>query len=216
MASRMARWYSPLMSIETARIEALRSPSSAENSANVALLRPGRHHTAIDDLVDGFAGPPIDVDPSDERRPVADAALGVDDECVDGCGRRERVRRHDLVSQIRHEQPEPLAVLVGHDGVQRAHEREDPGEPRGEGRRVRKRPRLGARSPLRDVEDPGDDPVRPVLAHDRPQVRRNRPEIGLRLLDREAGLGNTEALIVNADANVVFAQLDLEPLAHSP
>jgi hypothetical protein len=41
----MARWYSPLMSIETARIESLRGPSSAKNSARVALLRPGRHHT---------------------------------------------------------------------------------------------------------------------------------------------------------------------------
>jgi hypothetical protein len=41
----MARWYSPLMSIETARIELLRGPSSAKNSARVALLRPGEHHT---------------------------------------------------------------------------------------------------------------------------------------------------------------------------
>jgi hypothetical protein len=44
-AWRMARWYSPLMSIETARIESLRSPSSAKNSARVALVRPARHHT---------------------------------------------------------------------------------------------------------------------------------------------------------------------------
>jgi hypothetical protein len=43
--SRIARWYSPLMSIETARIEFLRSPSSAKNSASVALLRPARHQT---------------------------------------------------------------------------------------------------------------------------------------------------------------------------
>jgi hypothetical protein len=41
----MARWYSPLMSIETARIESRRGPSSSKNSARVALLRPGRHHT---------------------------------------------------------------------------------------------------------------------------------------------------------------------------
>jgi hypothetical protein len=41
----MARWYSPLMSIETARIESLRSPSSSKNAARVALLRPGEHHT---------------------------------------------------------------------------------------------------------------------------------------------------------------------------
>jgi hypothetical protein len=45
IAWRMARWYSPLMSIETARIEYLRSPSSVKNSASVALLRPARHHT---------------------------------------------------------------------------------------------------------------------------------------------------------------------------
>ena len=44
-AARIARWYSPLMSIETARIDALRSPSSAKNACNVALLRPGAHHT---------------------------------------------------------------------------------------------------------------------------------------------------------------------------
>src|SRR5215213_10050514 len=44
-AARIARWYSPLMSIETARIEFLRGPSSAKNSAKVALLRPARHHT---------------------------------------------------------------------------------------------------------------------------------------------------------------------------
>jgi hypothetical protein len=33
------------MSIETARIEALRSPSWSKNSASVALLPPARHHT---------------------------------------------------------------------------------------------------------------------------------------------------------------------------
>jgi hypothetical protein len=33
------------MSIETARIESLRSPSSAKKALRVALLRPGRHHT---------------------------------------------------------------------------------------------------------------------------------------------------------------------------
>ena len=66
----MARWYSPLMSIETARIDALRSPSSSKKPCKVALLRPGWHHTiapvawsatdgqvavmaAIADLVDG-------------------------------------------------------------------------------------------------------------------------------------------------------------------
>jgi hypothetical protein len=44
-ASRMARWYSPLMSIETARIESLRGPSSSKKPCRVALLRPGAHHT---------------------------------------------------------------------------------------------------------------------------------------------------------------------------
>jgi hypothetical protein len=37
--------YSPLMSIETARIDALRSPSSVKKPCKVALLRPGAHHT---------------------------------------------------------------------------------------------------------------------------------------------------------------------------
>jgi hypothetical protein len=41
----MARWYSPDMSIETALIESLRSPSSSKNACKVALLRPARHHT---------------------------------------------------------------------------------------------------------------------------------------------------------------------------
>jgi hypothetical protein len=41
IASRIARWYSPLMSIETARIGFLRSPSSSKKSCKVVLLRPG-------------------------------------------------------------------------------------------------------------------------------------------------------------------------------
>ena len=41
----MAPWYSPLMSIETARLESRRDPSSSKNSARAALLRPGRHRT---------------------------------------------------------------------------------------------------------------------------------------------------------------------------
>ena len=45
IAAWMARWYSPLMSIETARIEPLRSPSSEKKPCKVALLRPGAHHT---------------------------------------------------------------------------------------------------------------------------------------------------------------------------
>jgi len=44
-AARIARWYSPLMSIETARIEAWASPSSSKKACKVALLRPGWHHT---------------------------------------------------------------------------------------------------------------------------------------------------------------------------
>ena len=39
---------------------------------------------------------------------------------------------------------------------------------------------------LRDLEDPRDDPVGPVLTLDRPQVRRDGTEIALRPLDREA------------------------------
>lgn len=45
MASRIARWYSPLVSVETARIGARRSPSSAKERCRVALLRLGAHHT---------------------------------------------------------------------------------------------------------------------------------------------------------------------------
>jgi len=41
----MARWYSPLMSIETARIELRRWPSSSKKPCRVALLRPGEVHT---------------------------------------------------------------------------------------------------------------------------------------------------------------------------
>ena len=41
----MARWYSPLMSIDTARIELLRGPSRSKKPYKVALLRPGAHHT---------------------------------------------------------------------------------------------------------------------------------------------------------------------------
>ena len=41
----MARWYSPLMSIETARIDSRASPSSSKKACKVALLRPGAHHT---------------------------------------------------------------------------------------------------------------------------------------------------------------------------
>ncbi len=48
-AWRMACWYSPLMSIETARIESRRSPSSSKNACRVALLRPARHHTIAPD-----------------------------------------------------------------------------------------------------------------------------------------------------------------------
>ena len=44
-AARMARWYSPLMSIETARIEVFASPSASKKACRVALLRPGWHHT---------------------------------------------------------------------------------------------------------------------------------------------------------------------------
>ena len=44
-ASRIARWYSPLMSIETARIDSRRSPSSSKKLARLALLRPGAHQT---------------------------------------------------------------------------------------------------------------------------------------------------------------------------
>ena len=45
IAARIARWYSPLMSIETAWIESLRSPSSSKKRCRVALLRPAWHHT---------------------------------------------------------------------------------------------------------------------------------------------------------------------------
>jgi hypothetical protein len=45
MASRRARWYSPLMSIQTARIDARRLPSSVKKACQVALLRPFRTHT---------------------------------------------------------------------------------------------------------------------------------------------------------------------------
>jgi hypothetical protein len=44
-AARIARWYSPDMSIETARIDWRRSPSSSKKPCRVALLRPGAHHT---------------------------------------------------------------------------------------------------------------------------------------------------------------------------
>jgi hypothetical protein len=44
-AWRIARWHSPLMSIETARIESLRGPRSSKKRCRVALLRPGAHHT---------------------------------------------------------------------------------------------------------------------------------------------------------------------------
>ena len=47
---------SPLMSIETARIESLRSPSSSKNACKVALLRPGAHHTIAPVAVVGDAG----------------------------------------------------------------------------------------------------------------------------------------------------------------
>ena len=51
------------------------------------------------------------------QRAVADDAFGVDDEGVDGGGRRERVRRHDLMQQIGEEQAELLAGLrAGGDG----------------------------------------------------------------------------------------------------
>jgi hypothetical protein len=42
---------------------------------------------AIEDPVERLAGPPIDVDPPDERRPVADAAVRVDEVGVDRVGR---------------------------------------------------------------------------------------------------------------------------------
>jgi hypothetical protein len=35
------------MSIETARIERLRSPSSSKKACKVEALRPGRHHTMV-------------------------------------------------------------------------------------------------------------------------------------------------------------------------
>ena len=54
--SRIARWYSPLMSIETARIESLRSPSSSKKPCKVALLRPGAHHTIAPVRVVGDRG----------------------------------------------------------------------------------------------------------------------------------------------------------------
>ena len=43
--ARIARWYSPDMSIKTARIDSRRSPSSSKKPCRVALLRPGAHHT---------------------------------------------------------------------------------------------------------------------------------------------------------------------------
>jgi hypothetical protein len=42
IASRMARWYSPLMSIDTARTDRRRSPSSSKNACKVAAVAPGR------------------------------------------------------------------------------------------------------------------------------------------------------------------------------
>ena len=99
-----------------------------------------------------------------------------------------------------------MPPCVGHDGVQRAHESEDRREALGERRRVGKRPRLGARCALRDLEDARDDPVGPVVAHDRPQVGRHRAEIGLRLLDWEPSLRDPKALFVDPHPHVVLAQ----------
>ena len=39
------------MSIETALIDCLRSPSSSKNACNVSALRPGEHHTIAPGLV---------------------------------------------------------------------------------------------------------------------------------------------------------------------
>ena len=53
-------------------------------------------------------------------------------------------------------------------------------------------------------------PVGPVLANERPQVGSDRTEVLRRPLDREAGLGEPEALVADLNAQAVRAQLGLE------
>jgi hypothetical protein len=52
-----------------------------------------------------------------------------------------------------------------------------------------------------------------VIAHERPELRADRAEVGLGPLDREARLGDPEPLVVDAHPQVVLAELDAESWA---